>query len=98
MLRIITGFLGRMFDREAKQASKVLWDSARAATYAPFVVSTVLMVMHRLDSDHWSQITLATIAADGAKSAAESIFDGVKGVVGKVGAIWGGTPDDGDDT
>ena len=98
MIRVVTGFIGRVIDREFRSASKVVWESARAATYAPFVVSTALMLLHRLDAEHWTAVTLATIAADGAKNAAEAFFDGVKGVVGKVAAVWGGSAEEDDDS
>jgi len=96
MIRMVAGFVGRLVEREARAASRVAWDSARSATYAPFVVSTILMLTHRLDEQHWTAVTLATIAADSAKNAASAFMDGVGGVVGKVTALWSGEPDEDD--
>lgn len=96
LFSFLTAFAARLVDREAKSASKFVWESARAATYAPFVVSTLLMVTHHLDAEHWTWVTVATITADGAKSTAESFFEGLRGVVGKVTAIWGGNDEEED--
>ena len=97
MFQALTSLVTRIVDREARSASKVVWESARTATYAPFVVSTLLVLFHRLDAEHWTAITVATIAADGTKNAVESFFEGLGGVFSRVFGGGDTEADEGDE-
>jgi hypothetical protein len=65
MLAYIGRFIARQVQREIHAGSDVLWDSVRSVAYAPFLVSTLLLVGGYLDAEHWTWITAATVAADG---------------------------------
>jgi hypothetical protein len=82
----LSRFVGNQIERELRSGSRVLWDSVRAATYAPFLVATGLLLGHYIDEQHWSYIAIGTVAADGLKHAASTAgsmaLNAIKSVVG----------------
>jgi len=92
VLRYLGQFAARLIQREIRAGSDVLWDSVRSGTYAPFLVSTALLIAGRLDAEHWTWITAATIAADGMRRSVSTAVSGVARTFG------GGSDDDADST
>jgi len=84
VLRSVWGWVTLQVERELSNGSKVFWDAVRNALYAPFLVSTVLLLAHRIDEHNWSLVALATVGADGVKKSATAIGASISGAAGSV--------------